>query len=133
MIYNIYLNIIVKVFILKTYTLIGPIGSGKTTAQRIFQNLHVKCFCADNIVRELYEDEEIISRVNNIIPYSLKNGKIDKNLIRESIFTNEKKMRLIEDYIQPKVISKFKNIKKEYSKEDIIIFVMPIIRENKFI
>lgn len=127
------MNIIVKVFILKSYTLVGPIGSGKTTAQKIFQNLHVKCFCADSIVRELYEDEEIISRIDNIIPCSLKNGKIDKNLIRKLIFTDEKKMKLIEDFIQPKVISKFKNIKKKYSEEEIIIFVIPIIKKNKFI
>ena len=42
MIYNIYLNIIVKVLILKSYTLIGPIGSGKTEAQKIFQQINIK-------------------------------------------------------------------------------------------
>ena len=85
MIYNIYSNIIVKVFILNSYILIGPIGSGKTEAQRIFQNLNIKCFCADNAVRKLYEDQEVISKINQIIPNSVKNGKIDKNSIASTL------------------------------------------------
>jgi len=133
MIYNIYLNIIVKVLILKSYTLIGPIGSGKTEAQKIFQQLNIKCFCADSIVRNLYEDEKIISKISNIIPYSISNGKIDISIMREIIFTNEKKMKLVENYIQPKVFLEFENIKKKYFSENIIIFVIPIIKNNKFI
>ena len=133
MIYNIYLNIIVKVLILKSYTLIGPIGSGKTEAQKIFQQLNIKCFCADSIVRNLYEDEKIISKISNIIPRSISNGKIDISIMREIIFTNEKKMKLVENYIQPKVFLEFENIKKKYFSENIIIFVIPIIKNNKFI
>lgn len=133
MIYNIYLNIIVKVLILKSYTLIGPIGSGKTEAQKIFQQLNIKCFCADSIVRNLYEDEKIISKISNIIPCSISNGKIDISIMREIIFTNEKKMKLVENYIQPKVFLEFENIKKKYFSENIIIFVIPIIKNNKFI
>ena len=133
MIYNIYLNIIVKVLILKSYTLIGPIGSGKTEAQKIFQQLNIKCFCADSVVRNLYEDEKIISKISNIIPSSISNGKIDISKMREIIFTNEKKMELIENYIQPKVFLEFENIKKKYFSENIIIFVIPIIKNNKFI
>ena len=53
--------------------------------------------------------------------------------MREIIFTNEKKMELIENYIQPKVFLEFENIKKKYFSENIIIFVIPIIKNNKFI
>ena len=53
--------------------------------------------------------------------------------MREIIFTNEKKMKLVENYIQPKVFLEFENIKKKYFSENIIIFVIPIIKNNKFI
>ena len=133
MIYNIYLNIIVKVFILNSYTLIGPIGSGKTEAQRIFQDLNIKCFCADKTVRKLYEDQEIISKINEIIPNSVKNGKIDKGIVRETIFTDEEKLKLIENYIQPKVFQEFEDIKIKFNNQNVLIFVTPIIKNNNFL
>jgi len=133
MIYNIYSNIIVKVFILNSYILIGPIGSGKTEAQKIFQNLNIKCFCADNTVRKLYEDQEVISKINEIIPNSVKNGKIDKNIVREKIFTDEEKLKLVESYIHPKVFLEFENFKIKFMKKNILIFVTPIIKSNNFL
>ena len=133
MIYNIYSNIIVKVFILNSYILIGPIGSGKTEAQRIFQNLNIKCFCADNTVRKLYEDQEVISKINEIIPNSVKNGKIDKNIVREKIFTDEDKLKLIERYIHPKVFLEFENFKIKFNDQNILIFITPIIKSNNFL
>ena len=133
MIYNIYSNIIVKVFILNSYILIGPIGSGKTEAQRIFQNLNIKCFCADDTVRKLYEDQEVISKINEIIPNSVKNGKIDKNIVREKIFTDEDKLKLIESYIHPKVFLEFENFKIKFNDQNILIFITPIIKSNNFL
>ena len=133
MIYSIYSNIIVKVFILNSYTLIGPIGSGKTEAQKIFQGLNIKCFCADKTVRKLYEDQEVISKINEIIPNSVKNGKIDKNLVREKIFTNEEKLKLVESYIHPKVFLEFENFKIKFKNKNILIFVTPIIKSNNFL
>ena len=133
MIYNIYSNIIVKVFILNSYILIGPIGSGKTEAQKIFQNLNIKCFCADNTVRKLYEDQEVISKINEIIPNSVKNGKIDKNIVREKIFTDEDKLELIESYIHPKVFLEFENFKIKFNDQNILIFITPIIKSNNFL
>ena len=133
MIYNIYSNIIVKVFILNSYILIGPIGSGKTEAQRIFQNLNIKCFCADDTVSKLYEDQEVISKINEIIPNSVKNGKIDKNIVREKIFTDEDKLKLIESYIHPKVFLEFENFKIKFNDQNILIFITPIIKSNNFL
>ena len=133
MIYNIYSNIIVKVFILNSYILIGPIGSGKTEAQKIFQDLNIKCFCADNTVRKLYEDKEVISKINEIIPKSVKNGKIDKNILREKIFTDEDKLKLVESYIHPKVFLEFENFKIRFNNQNILIFVTPIIKSNNFL
>ena len=133
MIYNIYSNIIVKVFILNSYILIGPIGSGKTEAHRIFQDLNIKCFCADNAVRKLYEDQEVISKINEIIPNAVKNGKIDKNIVREKIFTNKEKLKLVESYIHPKVFLEFENFKIKFKNQNILIFVTPIIKTNNFL
>ena len=64
MIYSIYLNKNVKVFILTIYILTGQIGAGKSEAQKIFEDLNYSCFCADTIVRDLYKEENIIKESN---------------------------------------------------------------------
>ncbi len=77
MIYSIYLNIIVKVFILRLYILTGSIGSGKSDAQKLFENFNIDCFCADKIVRDLYNEDDVILGIKNILPLSVQNSEID--------------------------------------------------------
>lgn len=126
MIYNIYLNKNVKVFNLSIYILTGQIGAGKSEAQKIFQNFNYSCFCADNIVRNLYKKDNIKRNVQKIIPESVKDGEININLLREQVFTNYKIMNKVEDYIQPHVFKEFQKIVKLYNEK--IIFTVPIIK-----
>ena len=63
MIYNIYLNKIVKVFKLSVYILTGQIGAGKTEAAQIFRKLGFYWFCADEVVKELYKEKDIILNI----------------------------------------------------------------------
>ena len=82
MIYNIYLNKIVKVFKLSVYILTGQIGAGKTEAAQIFRKLGFSCFCADEVVKELYKEKDIILNINQIYPASVINGKVNRELLR---------------------------------------------------
>ena len=127
MIYSIYLNIIVKVFILGIHILTGSIGSGKSEAQKIFEKFNYKCFCADNIVRKLYNENEIILGIEKIIPNSVENGVINTKLLREVIFSNESKMFQVESYIQPKVFLEFEKILDADDNNNVIL-VIPIIK-----
>ena len=129
MIYNIYLNIIVKVFILGVYILTGSIGSGKSEAQILFERFNVSCFCADKIVRELYNNSEVILGMQNILPLCVKDGVINIELLRETIFHNEKKMIKVEEFIQPKVFKIFEKIVNSNENKNIIL-VVPTIKNN---
>ena len=128
MIYSIHLNIIVKVFILGTHILTGSIGSGKSEAQKIFEKFNYDCFCADNIVRKLYDQEKIILGIKKIIPNSIENGVINTKLLREVIFSDESKMFQVERYIQPKVFIEFEKILNSNVNNNIIL-VIPIIKK----
>ena len=122
MIYSIYLNKIVKVFKLSVYILTGQIGCGKSEAQKIFQNLKYSCFCADKIVRDLYKKDQVLCNIRQILPESIKDGKINFNLLRELIFTDNIVMKKIEDYIQPLVFDEFQKILKLYDDKTVLIF-----------
>jgi len=130
MIYNIYWNKNVKVFKLSIYILTGQIGSGKSEAQKIFQNLKYSCFCADSIVRDLYKEDYIINKIKQILPEIVNDRDINMDLMRELLFSNHKLMKKIEDYIQPLVFNEFQNIIGSYKEN--IIFIIPIIRNTQF-
>ena len=133
MIYTIYLNIFIKVLILNVYNLIGPIGSGKSEVQKILEESNQKCFCADHYVRNLYKDTQIINQIKKICPIIIENEEVNTNSLRELVFNDINKMREIESYIQPKVFDKFNKLIKNYKNEDKIFFVIPVIKNNKFI
>ena len=59
-----------------------------------------------------------------------KNGKLEKSKIRDIIFSDVKKMREIENYMHPKVILEFENIKEIYKDNKIVFFIIPIIKNN---
>ncbi len=126
MIYSIYLNKNVKVFILTIYILTGQIGAGKSEAQKIFEDLNYSCFCADTIVRDLYKEENIIKNMKKIVPESIQDKKINIDVLRELSFNNSKIMKQIEDYIQPKVFKEFKKILETYNNK--VILIVPIIK-----
>lgn len=130
MIYNIYLNKIVKVFKLSIYILTGQIGSGKTEAVKIFKKLGFYCFCADEIVRALYKREDVLLDIKRIYPASVIKGEVSRDLLRKKIFTDNEVMEKIENYIQPLVFVEFEKIKKTYKNK--LIFVMPIIKDSSF-
>jgi len=131
MIYNIYLNISVKVFILNKYIIIGPIGAGKSEAKIILQDNDYKCFCADEEVKKLYKDKSVIEKIHNFLPSAVNNKGIDLNILRNEFFNNPELMEKIENYIQPIVYNNFINIEKENKNN--IIFIFPIVKNNKFI
>ncbi len=126
MIYSIYLNKNVKVFILTIYILTGQIGAGKSEAQKIFEDLNYSCFCADTIVRDLYKEENIIKDMKKITPESIQDKKINIDVLRKLSFNNSKIMKQIEDYIQPKVFKEFKKILETYNNR--VILIVPIIK-----
>ena len=107
MIYNIYLNKNVKVFKLNTYILTGQIGAGKSEAQKILQELSYSCFCADSIVRNLYKKDYIIQKLSVISSNLVNDGALNLDLLRNLIFTNNKIMQEVEDFIQPIVFAEF--------------------------
>ena len=130
MIYNIYLNKNVKVFKLNTYILTGQIGAGKSEAQKILQELSYSCFCADSIVRNLYKKDYIIQKLSVISSNLVNDGALNLDLLRNLIFTNNKIMQEVEDFIQPIVFAEFQKIEKKTKNN--IIFIMPIIKNSSF-
>ncbi|SVD18802.1 uncharacterized protein METZ01_LOCUS371656, partial [marine metagenome] len=116
--------------------LTGGIASGKTTIVKLLKKNKLAVQDSDFVVGGIYSKPKTkftnyLKKIN--LGQSLKGKKIDKKIIREEIFFNIKKRKLLESYIHTEV-KKSRNlfIKKHKQKKTKIIFLdIPLLFEKK--
>lgn len=108
----------------------GGIGSGKTTATKIIQNLGYKVLSSDGIVKELYDKRSVKKLLKDIFPDAVSGTlrlKIDRQKISSIAFNDKAKHKLLTDTITPLVL---KEILKRLSKINGTVFVeVPLLFE----
>ncbi len=87
----------------------GGIGSGKTTVCRIFRVLNIPVFVADNVAREIMEnDPGVRSSINLIIGKDLYNtGTLDRKELARIIFNRPELLRKVNAAVHPAVLQRF--------------------------
>ena len=116
--------------------LTGGIASGKTTITNFLKKKKFAVHDSDSVVKKIYSKPELkflnyLKKIN--LKNSIKGNKIDKKTIREEIFTNTEKRKLLEKYLHAKV-KKSRDIflKKNRQKKTQIVFLdIPLLFENK--
>ena len=116
--------------------LTGGIASGKTTIMNFLKKKKFALHDSDDVVKKIYSKPEpkflsYLKKTN--LTNSIKGNKIDKKTIREEIFTNTEKRKLLEKYLHAKV-KKSRDIflKKNRQKKTQIVFLdIPLLFENK--
>ena len=112
--------------------LTGGIGSGKSAAANFFQNEGITVIDADNLSREVIEQdtpgfEKIVDCFGSAIIDS--DGSINRAFLRQEVFDDEKKKKLLESIIHPLVrdlmIEKIAASQSPYS-----IIMVPLIFET---
>jgi dephospho-CoA kinase len=113
--------------------LTGGIGSGKSTAVKIFKELGIDSIDADDVAKNIIDSNKnarklFIEEFGD--KYILKNHKINRDLLREDIFNDKSKIKKLESIIHPIVREEiFEFIKKSESIYTIID--VPLIFETK--
>ena len=116
--------------------LTGGIASGKTTIVKLLKKNRLAVHDSDLVVGGIYSKPKtkFLSHLKKInLEKSLKGKIIDKKIIREEIFNNIKKRKLLESYIHTEV-KKARNIflKKHKQKKTKVVFLdTPLLFENK--
>ena len=89
--------------------LTGNIGSGKTIVARIFSQLGVPVFQADNEARKLFEDDHIKSEIRKLFGSSVfsQSGDVLRPVIAEIVFSDQKLLETLNKIIHPAVREKY--------------------------
>ena len=113
--------------------LTGGIGSGKSTAVKIFNELGIDSIDADDVAKNIIDSNKnarklFIEEFGD--KYILKNNKINREFLREDIFNDKSKIKKLESIIHPIVREEiFEFIQK--SKSIYTIIDVPLIFETK--
>ena len=101
----------------------GSIGCGKTTLAKILKKLGYAVFDIDAWVRKIYFNKDFLIELGKSFPNSVKNGIADKKYLRNIVFNDKKKLKILENLIYPFLNKKIKNTVHKYAKKNCICFL----------
>ena len=103
--------------------LTGGIGSGKTTVSKVFADKNFKIFNSDDIAKNIIKsDIEVKKSIINFFGSKSFNGSDFNSIyISEVIFSDPKKLDLLNSIVHPKVFEKFKKFVKKNLKSKILV------------
>ena len=87
----------------------GGLGSGKSTACSFFREFGCEIFDADVEAKKILFSSEIVKQklVENFGQKILENDKINKSVLAEIVFTNQKNQQILNSIIHPLVTTEF--------------------------
>jgi dephospho-CoA kinase len=120
-----------------TVGITGGIGAGKTTVCKIFEELGAKVIYADELAKEIMEnDESLKKKIKKIFgEKSYIGGKLNRKFIADIIFSSDEKRKLLESIVHPAVIKRIlSDLKKiaDEGKYNFVIVEAALIFESSF-
>jgi len=114
--------------------LTGGIGSGKSTAARMFADLGATVIDADAIAKEVLEPgqlghESIVNKFGDEILDS--SGNVDRSALAAKVFENSAELKELEGIVHPAVASKVLEIRESLPAGITVIYDTPLLVEKK--
>jgi dephospho-CoA kinase len=113
--------------------LTGGIGSGKSTAARMFADLGAIVIDADAIAKEVLEPGQVGYElvINNFGEEILdSSGTIDRVILAGKVFENSTKLKELEEIVHPAVANKVAQIRESLPASSTIIYDTPLLIEK---
>jgi len=119
---------------MKKIGITGNIAAGKTTVENIITEKGFKLIEADNICHfAMEEDLTIIKNIKNTFSnFNIidNNGKINRKILGEVIFSNLELKSKLENILHPYVKEKIQKFISDNTNEDIIFISVPLLYET---
>ena len=110
--------------------LTGSIGAGKSTISKLFIERGVPVFNSDLAAREAEKDQDIIDGYKKILGDDIFiDGVLDRVRMRDIIFNDKIKIKMVNDLVTPYVKNKFELFCEENSSSKIVMLEAAILFE----
>ncbi len=106
----------IKIFPMLKIALTGNLGSGKSTAGKLFEEKGIYLFDADKIIRNFYEERgEVYNKVIETFGRGILDdkGNIDRKKLADLVFNKEEKLKLLESITHQAL---YKRLEEEFKK-----------------
>ena len=108
---------------MKLVAVTGSIGCGKTTLAGIIRGLGYAVFDVDGWVRRLYFNQKFLARLAKYFPEVVNNGAADKRKLRNIVFADADKRKLLESLIHPFLRQYLKHQIHKYARTNYCFFI----------
>ena len=108
---------------MKLIAITGSIGCGKTTIAKELKKLGFTVFDFDGWVRRLYFKNDFINTIVENFPETAENGVFNKRKLRNLVFDDNKKLKMLEGLIHPFLNNQLKEIIRRNACYDDLFFL----------
>lgn len=118
---------------MKKIGITGNIGSGKSALTKYLISLGYKVIDADKIVAQIYFDENYIKEMIKVFGKKIlaeDKQNLDKSKIRELVFNDNEKLKLLNKTIEP-YIKVYLDRETKGSEDELVFFDIPLLFEKK--
>ena len=122
---------------MKILVITGGIGSGKSLVSSFFYAKQIPVYNSDARVKMMYSsNSELIKELESVLGLALIDGKgcLDKKKFAEAIFSDQAKLKAIEDIVFPFLMDDFNKWSESFEKNNIpfLIFESATILEKEY-
>lgn len=111
--------------------LTGSIATGKSTVSKLFSQDGYPVIDADQLIRNIYSQEDTISFIQSLKAQVVENNIINFKLLRSLFFNNKDLKEKIEMYLYAKLPSAFLNEINNLNQPNFIIYDVPLLFEKE--
>lgn len=114
--------------------LTGSVAMGKSTVASQFAALGAATCNADTIVHELLADNtDVIAEVTRHFPEAVESGVVNRKLLGNIVFNDNKRLKLLENILHPRVKRAEQDFAKQAEREGkwLVVLDIPLLYETE--
>lgn len=111
--------------------LTGGIACGKSTIAKLFRKLGACVIDADELVHQIYKNQETINFIQVLCPQVIENNTLDFKMLRKIFFNDADLKRKISQFVYSKLPEVFIQEVQKNKEHNFIIYDVPLLFENK--
>jgi dephospho-CoA kinase len=107
----------------------GSIGCGKTTISDILRHYGFVVHDVDKWVKLLYHGKDFLNVIKKRFPESFEEGYFNKRTLRNIVFNNPDKLKILEGLIHPFLLQKLRKYIRKNKTEGIVFVDLALLFE----